>query len=77
MTTVRISINGIAHEVPAGSIAYAAICDHAGLAPALTPSVTYWLRRDRDTARSGTLAPGGSVEIASGMAFNCYRTGAA
>jgi hypothetical protein len=71
---VKISVNGATVEVSEPSISYErlrhiAFCGKDDR----TPSITF---KGAAAARTeGTLAPGESVELAEGTAFNVYDTG--
>lgn len=70
---MRITVNGVSHEVGEGTITYEQLVRLMGFHG--TPDVTYYVKGEGDWHREGTLGPGRSTAIAEGMRFTMAHTG--
>ena len=72
---IEITVNGLPFGVVTAFVSYADIALLAGQPNAKELTVTYWVRAGRDRQRSGSLAPGQSIDLEHGMHFTAVHTG--
>lgn len=73
---MKITINGHEYHREKPTISYEEIADHVlGEVPGHLLTVAYNWRGPGDMRRSGTIAPGESIEVADGMTISAYNTG--
>lgn len=73
----EITVNGEPFGIKTEFVSYDDVALLAGRPGAKELTITYWCKGGGDRSRRGTLTPGRSIDVESGMHFTAVHTGAA